>query len=197
MPAESLEEGIKQRDIVLYVLDRCGERPEFGRTSLQKVVYFVGRKLDRDLGHHAHYYGPYASLIEHDTAALVLSKLVEERVQELGFWNSGGFPARRYEYHVTPLGRERVQEVKSRHPQEVSAIAEVVDGLLEEAGRLDQKVLSAAAKVDYIAMEEGRPVSVQDVRYAARDLGWSVTEEQVGEVFRLLSKLHFVQLVER
>lgn len=186
--------GMKNRDLILYVLGRCAERPEFGRTSLQKVMYFVGRKLDRDLGHHAHYYGPFASAVERETASLVLSKLVEERVQDLGFWTSGGFPAKQYEYTLTNLGTTRISEVVARHHDEVKRIDEVVDGLLEEAGRLDQKVLSAAAKVDYIAREEGRPVSVDDVRSAARDLGWTISPAQVGEVVGLLGNLGFVDV---
>jgi len=185
---------MKVRDIVLYVLGRCAERPEFGRTSLQKVVYFVGRKLDRDLGHHAHFYGPFASSVERETATLVLSKLVEERVQALGFWTSGGFPAKQYEYRLTELGRARLEEVVTRHAEEVKSIDEVVDGLLEEAGRLDQRVLSAAAKVDYIAKEERRRVSMEDVRSAARDLGWTISQNQEGEVVGLLSNLGFVEV---
>jgi len=194
MPNTSREHGMKVRDIVLYVLGRCAERPEFGRTSLQKVVYFVGRKLDRDLGHHAHFYGPFASSVERETATLVLSKLVEERVQALGFWTSGGFPAKQYEYRLTELGRARLEEVVTRHAEEVKSIDEVVDGLLEEAGRLDQRVLSAAAKVDYIAKEERRRVSMEDVRSAARDLGWTISQNQEGEVVGLLSNLGFVEV---
>lgn len=187
-------EGMKIRDIVLYVVGRCEGRPEFGRTSLQKVMYFVGRKLNRDLGHHAHYYGPFASSVEEETAALVLSKLVEERVQPLGFWTAGGFPAKQYEYTLTELGRKRLEDVVQRHPGEVKLVDEVVDGLLAEAGRLDQKVLSAAAKVDYIAKEEGRPVAVVDVRSAAKDLGWTISQPQVEEVVGLLSNLGFVEV---
>src|SRR5688572_30569096 len=128
-------EGMKIRDIVLYVLGRCEGRREFGRTSLQKVMYFVGRKLNRDLGHHPHYYGPFASSVEQETAALVLSKLVEERVQALGFWTAGGFPAKQYEYTLTELGKKRLENVVQRHRAEVKFVDEVVDGLLAEAGR--------------------------------------------------------------
>jgi hypothetical protein len=192
--ANAGETGMKDRDIVLYVLGRCAERSEFGRTSLQKVMYFVGRRLDRDLGHHAHFYGPFSPSVERETASLVLSKLAEERIQELGFWTSGGFPAKQYEYKLTNLGAARLEDVVARHSGDVKLINEVVDGLLQEAGGLDQRVLSAAAKVDYIAKEEGRPVSVQDVRSAARDLGWTISPTQVSEVVGLLSHLRFVEL---
>jgi hypothetical protein len=192
--ANAGETGMKDRDIVLYVLGRCAKRAEFGRTSLQKVMYFVGRRLDRDLGHHAHYYGPFSPSVERETASLVLSKLVEERIQELGFWTSGGFPAKQYEYNLTSLGTDRLEDVVARHSGDVKRIDEVVNGFLQEAGGLDQRVLSAAAKVDYIAKEERRPVAVQDVRSAAKDLGWTVSPTQVGEVVGLLSHLGFVEL---
>lgn len=194
MPSAEQEHGMSLRDIILCVLDRCSDRPEFGRTSLQKVMYFVGRRLNRDLGHHAHFYGPFASLIENEKSTLVLSDLVQERVRELGFWSLAGFPAKQYEYALTELGRKRLSLIEERHPDEMKVIDDLINGLIKEAGQLDQAVLSAAAKVDYIAKEEARPVSVTDVGSAARDLGWMISPTQTGEVVRILSNLGFVQV---
>jgi uncharacterized protein YwgA len=189
------ENSMKARDIVLHVIWRCEGRPEFGRTSLQKVMYFIGRRLNVDLGHRAYFYGPFASTIERETETLVLSKLVEEHVSPLGFIGPGGFPAKRFSYTLTSAGHDRVREVEKKHPDHIRIIDEVLDGLLHEAKGLDQRVLSAAAKVDYIAKQEGRSVSVDDVIAAAKDLGWSIRRTQAQFVVGLLGNLGFVKVV--
>jgi uncharacterized protein YwgA len=194
-PIDVQEEGMKGRDIILYIISRCQSRPAFGRTSLQKVAYFVGRAMDRDLGHRAYFYGPFASSVERETQALVLSELVEEKVQALGFANAGGFEAKQYEYRVTESGEERLKKLQDQYPSETEMIDLVIEALVENAGRLDQRLLSAAAKVDYIAKQEGRPVSVHDVQLAAKDLGWRLDEVQVSEVVEMLRKLGFVELI--
>ena len=193
---QTIAAEIRARDIVLLIIHRCQQRPEFGRTSLQKVAYFVGRALGRDLGHRPYYYGPFASPVEQETQALALSELVEERVQSLGFANQAGFEARQFEYKVTPLGEERVKKLESQHPREAGIIDEVVKALLENQGRLDQRLLSAAAKVDFIAMRESRPVSVQDVQLAAMDLGWQLDQRQVSKVMEMLRDLGFVKIAD-
>jgi uncharacterized protein YwgA len=183
------DSGMKVRDILLILIDRGQEREEFGRTSLQKVAYFVGRAMGRDLGHRPHYYGPYASPIEQDVQTLVLSSLVEEKSRALGFANQGGFEAKQYHYSLTPAGEQRVKDVTSRHEDETKVIDSVFDSILERTKKLGQGVLSAAAKVDFIARDREEALSVQDVKLAATDLGWTLTDAQVEGVFDLLGHL--------
>jgi uncharacterized protein YwgA len=187
------QDGMKVRDILLVLIARGQGRVEFGRTSLQKVAYFVARAMGRDLGHRPHYYGPYASSIEQEVQTLVLSGLVEEKARSLGFANQFGFEAKQYEYSLTEAGQTRVGELTSRHKEETSTIDGVIDSLLEHTKRLDQGVLSAAAKVDFIASHRKEAVTVEDVKLAANDLGWSLTDTQVESVFDLLSKLGFAR----
>ena len=194
MTEASISEDMKGRDIILMLIAKGQERAEFGRTSLQKVAYFVGRVLGRDLGHRAHFYGPFASLIERETETLVLSDLVEETVYPLGFANPAGFEAKQYEYKLTDLGRERVERLIAKYPEEAKTIDRVVDALLAHTGRLDQRVLSAAAKVDFIASQQDRSIDVPDVRLAAKDFGWELTDPQVDNVVDLLDKLGLAQV---
>jgi len=189
-------EGMKSRDIVLFLTSLGQGRPEFGRTSLQKAAYFSSLVLGRDLGHRAHYYGPFSSTVEREMEALVLSSLVEEKVQLLGFANQIGFAAKQYEYKLTPSGEERVRELTGLYPKDADLLSGLVQSLVEHAGKLDQRVLSAAAKVHYIARQEGRPVSVPDVPVSARQLGWDLTDEQVEQVVHLLDKLSFIKVVK-
>jgi hypothetical protein len=190
------EQGMKTRDIVLMIVARGEGHPEFGRTSLQKVVYMAGRELGRDLGHRAYYYGPYSSEVESETETLVLADLVEEKVRTLGFANAAGFEARQFEYSLTDAGRERLAYIKERFGPEADAVNRVVDSLIEATGGLDQRMLSPAAKVDYIAEREKRPVSMKDVRRAARDLGWALSDSQIESVVALLSKLGLIQVTQ-
>ncbi len=192
MTEEMSVEGMKVRDIVLMVIARSEDRHEFGRTSLQKVVYFIGRALGRDLGHRAHYYGPFASTLEQETETLVLSGFVDEKVYPLGFANAAGFEAKQYRYSLTDSGRERVKLLEDRYPTDAKIIDDVVSTLIAHTGKLDQRVLSPAAKVDFIARQQDKPVSTQDIQSAAEDLGWTLTDAQVTSVVDLLEKLGLV-----
>lgn len=190
------DQGMKARDVVLTIVARGEGHPEFGRTSLQKVAYLTGRALDRDLGHRAHYYGPFSSVIETETETLVLSDLVEEKVRSLGFANAAGFEAKQYDFKLTNAGRERLAFIHDRYGPQVEVVNHVVDSLIEITGGLDQRMLSPAAKVDYIAAREGRPVTTKDVRLAASDLGWRLSNSQIESVLALLSKLEFIQVTQ-
>jgi uncharacterized protein YwgA len=189
-------EPMKPRDFVLMTIDSAGDRPEFGRTSLQKLTYFAALALGRDLGHRPHYYGPFSNTVERDTEALVFSDLVEERVQSLGFATAARWEARQYEYKISETGRERVQQLRKHHPEEASALASLIESILEHAGRLDQRILSAAAKVHFIGKREDKAVSIDDVRRAARDYGWKLSEREVEKVMELLEKVGLARRVE-
>jgi uncharacterized protein YwgA len=190
------DQGMKARDVVLMIVARGEGHPEFGRTSLQKVAYLTGRALERDLGHRAHYYGPFSSVIETETETLVLSDLVEEKVRSLGFANAAGFDAKQYDYKLTDAGKDRLALIEDRYGPQAEVVNHVVDKLIEFTGGLDQRMLSPAAKVDYIASREERPVTTKDVRRAASDLGWSLSDSQIESVVTLLSGLGLVQVTQ-
>lgn len=161
---------------------------------MQKVAYFAGRAMDRDLGHRAHFYGPFSSEIERETETLVVSDVVEEKVRALGFANAAGFEAKQYEYKLSDAGKQRLDLISNRYGPQADVVNRVIDSLMEHAAGLDQQILSAAAKVDYIAARESRPVTNEDVKLAARDLGWSLSDSQIQSVITLLSKLGFIEV---
>lgn len=188
---------MKTRDLVLLLVSKCQDSPEFGRTSLQKVAYFAGLALDRDLGHQAHYYGPFSSLVESEIDALALSDLLEESVTPLGFSSSSGFGVRKYQYRLTVDGERRVEDIVRVHPEESMVLGDLVDLLRDHAGGLDQSVLSPAAKVLYIAHQnQNRSVSTEEIALAGEDLGWQLDAARVERVARLLERLGFVELSE-
>src|SRR5215204_269650 len=116
---------MRPRDLVLAVIVQCADRGEFGRTSLQKVSYLAGLRLGIDLGHRAHFFGPYSAAVEADTDALAMSGLVAESVQVLGV-NSQGWPVRQYSYRITDDGRRAYDEIAAESPDEVGRLTELL-----------------------------------------------------------------------
>lgn len=177
---------MKRRDLLLVIISRCQTKQEFGRTALQKVSYFVGLALGQDLGHGAHYYGPYSPAVEQDVEALVLSGLIDESVSQLGFFNEKGFPGRRYAYEVTDEGTSRIGDLKLAHLDEYDKITQVIDELASFLGGLDQATLSAAAKVVYLTRREGGDLKQEEIATLATELGWKLPGPTVDRVASVL-----------
>ena len=181
------------RDRVLAVIDRCAEKGEFGRTSLQKVTYLVAVKLGVSLGHRAHFFGPYSATIEANTNALALSGLIQESVEILGI-NAQGWPVRRYTYHVTKDGKGVIAEIEEDFPEELARVDAVINDIEKVVGSLDQKVLSAAAKVLFIAREEDRSIQLDEISRLALEHGWTLSAFQVERVADVLHDLGLAKI---
>lgn len=186
--------GMKRRDVLLTIIATGAKRPEFGRTSLQKVAYFVGVHRDDDFRHQAHFYGPFSDVVEADVEALVAAGLIEERVQSLPFVGARGHQGKRFEYRLTDEGESRVEQLKAVHPSESQDIEGFVKQLEEAAGGLDQGILSPAAKTYFIASRENRALSAQAIRELASELGWDLQPPQVKKVAKVLQQLNLVQV---
>jgi uncharacterized protein YwgA len=185
---------VKRRDLLLILVELCGNRPEFGRTSLQKVAYFVGITLGVPLGHRAHYYGPYSEFVEREIDALVLSGLIEEKVEVLGFIGQRGHEGKRYEYSVTPEGERRIKELQRTYPKEYGKVEQFVGSLTSAANGLDQRILSPAAKTLFIAKREGRALDISEIGELAKQLGWHLNKEQVDRVVNVLAGIDLIRV---
>ena len=51
---------------ILTYLVKKGQlyRSQVGKTFIQKLMYLIGKELNRDFGYRFHFYGPYSSLVE-------------------------------------------------------------------------------------------------------------------------------------
>jgi uncharacterized protein YwgA len=186
---------MQPRDLVLAVIDECGERREFGRTSLQKVTYLASLVFDVDLGHDAYYYGPYSAEVESDAEALVLAGLVAETVHTFGT-NSRGFPVNRRHYATTDAGRERVARVAMSYPEQMEKLRGFIKKIVDVVGSLDQQTLSTAAKTLYLARAQDKPVSPEEVKSLAKELGWKLSTSRINQVAQMLSQLNLVRVVD-
>jgi uncharacterized protein YwgA len=173
---ERVERDLSVNDVVLLIVDAAGGAVE-GRTAVQKLAYFAGIALQRDLGHHAHYYGPYSRAVESALISESFSGDLEESVTS--FQSSSGPDIRKYHYKLTEQGRETVAELRLRNAHSCSAIDAVVEDLQRLVPGLSQHPLSLAAKVDYIASNTASEPLVGDIPQLAREHGWPVSPEDV------------------
>jgi uncharacterized protein YwgA len=125
---ERAEEHLTVRETVLLVIDAAGGTVE-GRTAVQKLCYFAGLTLNEDLGHRAHYYGPYSRQVE---AALVNEAFagdLEETVRTFSGWSGGDGKA--YTYKMTGQGAQLVSDLRRDKPAAARRVDEIVGRLGE------------------------------------------------------------------
>jgi uncharacterized protein YwgA len=59
------EKYFKTVAILTYLVERGQKyRNQVGKTFIQKLMYLIGKELNRDFGYRFHFYGPYSSLVE-------------------------------------------------------------------------------------------------------------------------------------
>lgn len=178
-------------DVALAVIGACEDRAEVGRTSIQKVAYFVGVSLGLDLGHQAHLYGPYSRLLEREVGALVFAGEVEESQKSLGY--SGPFGERtQYQYGLTEGGRKRLRALEDEYPEETGRIADAVATLEEVAGNLSQGRLAPAAKTFYLIAQQKGVSGFEEVKELAEEYGWKLRGDQAEEIIKLLTELRLI-----
>lgn len=176
---------MKRRDAILTLVTKLCERADLGRTSLQKAAYFLDARHEIGLSHSAYFYGPFSPTVETEVGALVTAGLLDETEHRLGFIGAQGFEGRKYSYSVTESGMKRLKQIRSKHPQDYDAIERFASELLEAFGDLDQRRLSAAAKVHYIEEREGQDLEPDQVVEVARQFGWNLSESKVERVRQL------------
>lgn len=179
------------RDLLLLIVDAAGETVE-GRTIAQKLGYFVGVELGRDLGYQAHFYGPFSRDVEEAFTLGVLAGDLEESVERIPDWY-GGPDALRHSYTLSPEGHERVEELKQEYADEAGRIQATVEAIGQAIPQFRQQALSAAAKIHLIVTDQGRPVAPAEIPQLARHLGWQLSQDEVNRTVDVLRRLELVQ----
>ncbi len=187
-----MTEQMSARDLVLAIVGSGSGDSDLGRTTLQKIAYLYGIAHGRDLGHRPYYYGPFSSAVERDVEALTVAGLVDEHAAPLGFVTPSGRPATRYRYTVTADGQRRLARLAETYAEEAAGVAEFVRLLARTFGTLNQNDLSIAAKTLFIARDQARPLTTEEVSALAKDYGWDVGPRQVDQVVEMLAGLRLV-----
>ncbi len=187
---EHFDEHLSVRDAVLVIVDAAGGKVE-GRTAVQKLAYFAGLAIGKDVGHHAHYYGPYSRAVESALINESFAGDLDECVARFPSWS--GPDIRQYTYELTDQGREAVGELRAENPGLCTKIDKVVGELKRLVPGLPQHPLSLAAKVDYIASQRPGETTVGEIPELAGELGWRVSTEDVQLAVQILVDLNRVR----
>jgi uncharacterized protein YwgA len=172
------------------ILDAAGGRID-GRTVVQKMAYFAANALGEDLGHHAHYYGPYSREVERALTHSALSEDVHETVERFPGWR-GGPDGRQYHYELTGQGKDLVTELRRRYSDECGVIDAIVARLDRAVPSRNQHTLSLAAKTHLILSQQpGTPV--RDVPELARALNWEMSEGDLAQAVEVLKQVSTVR----
>jgi uncharacterized protein YwgA len=190
---ERSDDNLTVRETVLAVIASTGGTVE-GRTVIQKLSYFGGLALDQDLGHRAHYYGPYSRdveiALENEAFAGDLDETMRTFVNQ---WS--GREAKAYTYVLTDQGKDAVAEIVNAKPQAVKRVESIVHRLGELVPEYRQHPLSLAAKVDLILEQQGA-MHADEIPVVAKRLGWEVNDDEVAEAVKILVGVGRVAPVE-
>lgn len=165
-----------------------------GRTKLQKMVYFLGVLTGEleELGFRPHYYGPYSQEVSDALERLRTLGFVGLNVAGGGSVDSRGFEVARYDYKLTPEGKQ-VAELKTREQKELWQKVKHASGVLQRMGNQDYVKLSIAAKAYFMLDDKKGPADLGDLPAMAKDFGWSVTLDQIKDAVKYLESLQLVK----
>lgn len=179
------EDSLTTREAVLLVLDAAGGEID-GRTAAQKLCYFVAGAIDQDLGHRAHYFGPYSRQVESALSNSAFAGDIEETVR---LFSSG----RAYQYKLSSQGQSTVTELRDQHPWAAGRINATITSLRRQVPTFSQRPLSLAAKVDLIVRQQGGSIATDAIPSVAERLGWEVSGADVELAVKILVGLDRVQ----
>jgi uncharacterized protein YwgA len=183
---ERIDEHLETPDAVLVIIDAADGQVE-GRTAVQKLAYFASVATGRDLGHHAHFFGPYSRPVE---GALINEAFAGDLAETTNTFSSWSGPdIRQYTYRLTSQGGDAVAEIRDTSPHACRCIDDVVSKLKDLVPGLPQHPLSLAAKVDYILTRAGGAPTVSEIPALAKEYGWDVSEDDVKGAADILAGL--------
>ncbi len=176
------------KDAILAVIGAEGRAGLWGRTLLQKKLYFTSVLTGENFRFRSHFYGPYSSSVADDLGALVGSGLVAEKVHVLAEGVDRVGDVRRYGYTLHP----DLAKLLSRKGDALAPYLNVLQAVNAHAISKDPFLISVAAKVHFIVADSGS-ASVAEIKSRAQDLGWNLTDDQIVKVVGYLEHLKLVR----
>jgi|SRR5581483_8332467 len=179
--------------LILLTIDNNGGQLS-SKTLLQKRTYFLSVLLDFDMSFKAHFYGPFSPEIESCLTQLKTLGFIEERPIKFGIADTVGFEYRRYDYELTDDGEEIVASLNKTYPREVKRVNAVLDKLKEAGDTGDYVSLSIAAKINHILRMGEREMGFNEIKGAAKKLGWSIGDQEIEKAASFLKNLKLVSV---
>ncbi|MEW6266138.1 MAG: hypothetical protein AB1641_23950 [Thermodesulfobacteriota bacterium] len=178
--------------LILLAIKHAGGNIK-GKTLLQKRIYFLSKLLNLDLGYRAHYYGPFSPEVDNGLGKLKALGFVAERSSGFGLYNKMGFELRRYDYYLTEDGQTVTESLKDCSPDKYKTINNILDQMRESGDTGDYLELSIAAKTYHILSARKTIMRPSDIRSAAKELGWDISEDFINMAAEFLEKSGLVQ----
>ena len=172
--------------ILLIVIGHTGEKGLPGRTRLQKLVYFLSKRMHLPASYSPYYYGPYSEQVSASLESLVERGLIDENVNT--FESDGPFEGKKYTYTLTEDGRAVMEALRRKHADEFQRISEHISALLSNAP--STRALAVASKL-LILRERSREhaASPGKLRRLAEKFGWrDISNQDVRDGVDLLVK---------
>lgn len=180
---------MKTRDFVILTYGALKGKI-YGKTALQKKVYFLGVMLGHDLGYGPHYYGPYSTQVADANSELkslgYLSVIVNARETD-----SRGFEKARYDFQLTKDGNKLFERKKKEYSAEWPEFKKAAE-VLQKAGDVHYMALTVAAKAYFILNMRGK-ASLKAIKKIAREFGWSPSNDELNQAVEFLRKIDLVQ----
>jgi len=187
---------IEKDDLLLLIYSAFSGKIS-GRTKLQKVIYFIGCKLDLDnmynfnkLGYGAHYFGPYSGEMDNLNAQLDALGFLRESRCHTGRLDEKGFEICRFDYHLTKDGESLAKKAQKNFPDHWKAISSAAKIINDS--NLNYVELSIAAKAYFLLNKKGGKATVEQIVKAARPFGWEIEPEAVERVSDFLVALGLI-----
>ena len=179
-------------DVVLGIVAAAGGTVE-GRTYLQKVAYFAGKRIGLELGFRPHYYGPYSRLISAETDRQVTLQFLSEDRRELVRAGETGLPFDPvlYVYSLREEGRRYCEILEESDRESFGSLRDVVDKIKESGA--DYRQLSCAAKLDYLLTAAGGSIARETAKREARQLGWQLEDPDIDAAVDALQRMGLVR----
>ena len=154
------------------------KRPQFGKTALQKLIFFLQEVYDVRCGYDfsLYTYGPFTSQVLQDL----------DLVESIGGVEVTSFPTDLGGYRIVP--GKNAPAIAKKEAGFLAQHAEVLDRLVEDYGTFSAKELELRATIVYVARDmrrDGKRVSVDALTQMVHDIKpyfprqdiWSVVEE--------------------
>ncbi len=163
-----------------------------GRTSIQKLIYFLSIFGIVKVKYLPHYYGPYSADVASSIQILSSLDFLKEKIETQ---ETTGYSVpenwKRYLYSLSIDGEQLVKDIKKSNKdyEEVYNIIKIC----KDSVNFNPDILSWAAKINYILSKKGEPMTCEAIIDTADSFGWKLSPEQVDMGVKLLENLNLCE----
>ena len=176
-------------DAILVTIKIAGNN-FLGRTSIQKLVYFLSVFKIVEVKYRPHYYGPYSVDVASSIQMLSSIDFLNEKVETS---ETTGYPVpedwKRYLYSLSTDGEQIVGQFKKSNRSDYDEIYRVIK-ICKDSVNFNPDILSWAAKINYILSKKEESMTYEAIINTADSFGWKLSSEQVDMGVKLLKNLN-------